>query len=146
MGRAGVRLGRREGRERARPGRRGRGSVSEDGRPGKADLHLHTASGDGMASPRQILDYVEAETDLDIIAVTDHDDLRGALEAREVCARGRYRFQVVTGMEVTAVEGHIIALWVEEPLPSLRPVEEVLAAVHRQGGLAVAAHPLGWGA
>ena len=87
---------------------------------------------------------MEAETDLDVIAITDHDDLRGALEAREVCARGRYRFQVVTGMEVTAVEGHIIALWVEEPLPSLRPVEEVLEAVHRQGGLAVAAHPLSW--
>ena len=118
--------------------------MSEDPRRGKADLHVHTASGDGMASPRQILDYVEAETDLDVIAVTDHDDLRGALEAREVCARGRYRFQVITGMEVTAVEGHIIALWVEEPLPSLRPVEEVLEAVHRQGGLTVAAHPLSW--
>ena len=118
--------------------------MSQDGRLGKADLHVHTASGDGMASPRQILDYIEAETDLDVIAITDHDDLRGALEAREVCARGRYRFQVITGMEVTAVEGHIIALWVEEPLPSLRPVDEVLEAVHRQGGLAVAAHPLSW--
>src|SRR3972149_169791 len=133
-----------DSRERAGSGRRGGGSVSEDPRRGKADLHVHTASGDGMASPRQILDYVEAETDLDVIAVTDHDDLRGALEAREVCARGRYRFQVITGMEVTAIEGHIIALWVEEPLPSLRPVEEVLEAVHRQGGLAVAAHPLSW--
>src|SRR3972149_9721433 len=113
MGGAGVRLGRSAGRERACPGRRGRGSVSEDGRSGKADLHLHTASGDGMASPRQILDYVEAETDLDIIAVTDHDDLRGALEAREACARGRYRLHVIPGMEVTAIAGHIIALWVE---------------------------------
>ena len=118
--------------------------MSEGERRGKADLHIHTASGDGMASPRQVLDYVEAETDLDVLAITDHDDLRGALEAREVCARGRYRFQVITGMEVTAIEGHIIALWVEEPLPSLRPVEEVLEAVHRQGGLAVAAHPLSW--
>src|SRR3989304_4326442 len=123
-----------DSRERAGSGRRGGGSVSEDPRRAKADLHVHTASGDGMASPRQILDYVEAETDLDVIAVTDHDDLPGALEAREVCARGRYRFQVITGMEVTAIEGHIIALWVEEPLPSLRPVEEVVEAVHRHGG------------
>ena len=118
--------------------------MSEDPRRGKGDLHVHTASGDGMASPRQILDYVEAETDLDIIAVTDHDDLRGALEAREACARGHYRFEVIPGMEVTAIEGHIIALWVEEPLPSLRSVDEVLAAIHRQGGLAVAAHPMSW--
>ncbi len=118
--------------------------MSEGERRGKADLHVHTASGDGMASPRQILDYVEAETDLDVIAITDHDDLRGALEAREAWARGSYRFEVVTGVEATAIEGHIIALWVEEPLPSLRPVEEVLEAVHRQGGLAVAAHPFSW--
>ena len=97
-----------------------------------------------MASPRQILDYVEAETDLDVIAVTDHDDLRGALEAREPAPAGATASRSSPGMEVTAIEGHIIALCVEEPLPSLRPVEEVLAAIHRQGGLAVAAHPLSW--
>jgi predicted metal-dependent phosphoesterase TrpH len=118
--------------------------LSDDQRPGKADLHIHTAASDGMFSPRELLDYVEAETDLDVIAVTDHDDLTGALEAREALARGAYRFEVIAGMEVTAIEGHIIALFVEEPLPSLRPVEEVLAAVHRQGGLAIAAHPLSW--
>jgi predicted metal-dependent phosphoesterase TrpH len=113
-------------------------------RPGKADLHIHTAAGDGMASPQQILDYVQTETDLDIIAITDHDDLRGALQTREAWAHGSYRFQVIPGMEVTAIEGHIIALFVEEPLPSVRRAEEVLEAVHRQGGLAIAAHPLSW--
>lgn len=118
--------------------------MSDAARPGKADLHIHTAFSDGMASPRQILEYVEAETDLDVIAITDHDDLRGAMKTREAWARGRYRFQVVPGMEVTAIEGHVIALFVEKPLPSLRPVEEVLAAVHRQRGLAIAAHPLNW--
>jgi predicted metal-dependent phosphoesterase TrpH len=97
-----------------------------------------------MASPRQILDFVQSETDLDIIAITDHDDLRGALQTREAWAKGSYRFQVIPGMEVTAIEGHIIALFVEEPLPSLRCAEEVLEAVHRQEGLAIAAHPLSW--
>ena len=118
--------------------------MSEAARPGKADLHVHTTLGDGMASPRQILDYVEAKTDLDVIAITDHDDLRGAVQTRDAWAQGDYRFQVIPGMEVTAIEGHIIALFVEEPLPSLRPVEEVLEAVHCQGGLAIAAHPLSW--
>ncbi len=118
--------------------------MSDGERPGKADLHLHTAIGDGMASPQEVLDYVEAETDLDVIAVTDHDNLEGAMQTREAWSRGSYRFQVVPGVEVTAIEGHILALFVEEPLPSLRPVDEVLAAVHRQGGLAIAAHPLSW--
>ncbi len=97
-----------------------------------------------MASPQEVLDYVEAETDLDVIAVTDHDSLEGAMQTHEAWSRGSYRFQVVPGVEVTAIEGHILALFVEEPLPSLRPAQEVLEAVHRQGGLAIAAHPLNW--
>ncbi|HJX61509.1 MAG TPA: PHP domain-containing protein [Dehalococcoidia bacterium] len=113
------------------------------GRPeGKADLHIHTALGDGMAELPELLDYVEQQTDLDVIAVTDHDDIRGGLQARELWARGRYRFQVVVGAEVTAIQGHVLALFVEEPVPSLRPVEEILEAVHRQGGLCVVPHPL----
>ena len=118
--------------------------MSAAARPGKADLHVHTDAGDGMASAREILDYADANTDLDVIAVTDHDDIRGGVEAREACARGNYRVQVIPGAELTAIEGHIIALFVDEPLPALRPAEEVLAAIHRQGGLAIAAHPLSW--
>ncbi len=109
---------------------------------GKADLHVHTCLSDGMAAPQEVLDYVQEHTDLDVIAVTDHDSLEGAWAVREAWARGRYRFQVVVGMEVTAIEGHILALFVEAPLPSLRPAAEVVEAIHRQGGLAIIAHPL----
>jgi predicted metal-dependent phosphoesterase TrpH len=109
---------------------------------GRADLHIHTAHGDGMAELPELLDYVEQNTELDVIAVTDHDDVRGGLEARELWARGRYRFEVIVGAEVTSIQGHVLALFVEEPLPSLRPVEEILEAIHRQGGLCIIPHPL----
>lgn len=111
---------------------------------GKADLHVHTAHSDGMADIPALLDYAESCTDLDVIAVTDHDDIAGALRARERWANGRYRFAFVPGVEVTTVEGHILALFVDEPVPCLRPVEETLAAVHRLGGLAVVPHPFTW--
>jgi predicted metal-dependent phosphoesterase TrpH len=111
---------------------------------GKADLHIHTSLSDGMASPEEILRYVEEQTDLDVIAITDHDSLEGALRTREAWGRGSFRFQVVTGMEVTAIEGHLLALFIEEPVPSLRPAREVVEAVHRQGGLVVVPHPLSW--
>ena len=109
---------------------------------GKGDLHIHTAFSDGMAEAYRLMDYVEEYTDLDVIAVTDHDDIRGALAAREVWAKGRFRFDFVTGIEVTAIEGHLLALFVEEPVPSLCPLERVLEAVHRQGGLCVVPHPM----
>ncbi len=115
-----------------------------EARQGKADLHLHTAVGDGMAGVQELLDYVEAFTDLNVIAVTDHDSLEGAYQTREAWARGRYRFQVVTGMEVTAVEGHLLALFIGEPVAGLRPIEETLEAVHGQGGLCIIPHPMSW--
>ncbi|MEO8458583.1 MAG: PHP domain-containing protein [Chloroflexota bacterium] len=110
----------------------------------KADLHLHSAHSDGMATIHELLAHVEAHVDLDVIAVTDHDDIRGSLAARDTHARGAFRFEVVTGMEVTTIEGHLLALYIDEPVACLRGVEETLAAIHRLGGLAVIPHPLSW--
>jgi predicted metal-dependent phosphoesterase TrpH len=111
---------------------------------GKADLHVHTAQGDGMAEIPDLLAYVEEHTDLSVLAVTEHDDLRPALEARDAWARGRYRFEVVVGEEITALEGHLIALFIDEPVPSLKRLLPTLEAVHRQGGLCIIPHPMSW--
>jgi predicted metal-dependent phosphoesterase TrpH len=111
---------------------------------GKADLHVHTSYSDGMASVPALLAYIESRTTLDVVAVTDHDDIRGALAAREAWARGTYRFLVVPGMEVTTIEGHVLALFIDEPVPCLRRLEETLAAIHKLEGLAIIPHPLTW--
>ena len=56
---------------------------------GKADLHVHTSFSDGMAPAREVLDRVEERTGLDVLAITDHDDVAGSLLARGVWAKGR---------------------------------------------------------
>ena len=38
---------------------------------GKADLHIHTARGDGMADLPELLDHVQQNTDLTVIAITE---------------------------------------------------------------------------
>lgn len=106
-----------------------------------ADLQVHTAHGDGMAHARDLLDYVEYATDLDVLAVTDHDDVGGALLAAELHAHGGYSFDLVPGIEVTTRSGHLLALWVTEPIASFRPLEDTVAAIHEAGGLAVVPHP-----
>lgn len=111
----------------------------------RADLHLHTALGDGMASVSDLLEYVEHRTQLDLIAVTDHDQLEAGLLARELHARrGTYHFEVVAGTEVTTIEGHLLALGLERPVPSFRSLAATLDAVHRQGGLCLIPHPMSW--
>ncbi len=119
-------------------------SVAAPRRYGLADLQIHTSDGDGMMDAPAILDYVEHETDLDIIAITDHDDIGGALAAREIHARGRYRFELITGIELTTRSGHLLALDVDSPLRPLRPLDETVAAIHRLGGIAVIPHPLSY--
>lgn len=111
---------------------------------GKADLHIHTSHSDGMFSANELLAYAEDRTDLDVIAVTDHDSLEGAWKARERWAQGRYRFDFVTGMEVTTIEGHLLALFIEDPVPCLRGLRETIEAIRKQGGLAIVPHPFTW--
>ncbi|MHB1007232.1 MAG: PHP-associated domain-containing protein [Chloroflexota bacterium] len=111
---------------------------------GKADLHIHSAAGDGVNTIREILDHVEANTDLDVIAITDHDEVAGALEAQKLTANGDYSFEVIPGSEVTTREGHLLALFIEQRLPMLRSLRDTVAAVHALGGICVVPHPMSW--
>lgn len=113
-------------------------------RMGKADLHMHTSLGDGLATVQQIFDFVENYTDLDVIAITDHDDIRGAMQALELIERRKYRFHVIPGIEITTRNGHLLALFVERDFPMLRTLEWSMQAVYEAGGMAIAPHPLSW--
>jgi predicted metal-dependent phosphoesterase TrpH len=105
-------------------------------------MHLHSLWSDGTASVAHILAHVEERTDLDVIAITDHERIDGALRAAELHAAGDYSFDLVVGEEVTTRRGHVLGLFLTERVPALRPLDETLRAIHAQGGLAIAAHPL----
>ena len=112
------------------------------GELGKADMHLHTLYSDGTVGVQALLDYVEAQTDLDVIAITDHERIDGALRARDLHAAGDYSFEFVVGEEITTRRGHVLALFITERIPALRPLTETLERIHDQGGIAIAAHPM----
>jgi predicted metal-dependent phosphoesterase TrpH len=109
---------------------------------GKADMHLHTLYSDGTASVQAVLDHVERATDLDLVAITDHERIDGALRARALHASGEYSFEVAVGEEITTRRGHVLALFITERIPALRPLPETLARIHDQGGIAVAPHSM----
>jgi predicted metal-dependent phosphoesterase TrpH len=108
---------------------------------GRADLHLHTRASDGLTSPCDLVDFVEQRTNLDVIAITDHDETGGALEAREWAVHHGYRVQIIPGVEVTTREGHLLALFIEERPPALRPLAATAEWVLAHGGLCIAPHP-----
>ncbi len=120
---------------------RGRASTYTPGVLGVADLHLHTRASDGLLTARDLVDFVELATDLDLIAITDHDETSASLDGREWAAGQRFRIQVVPGVEVTTLDGHLLALFVEERPPALRNLQSTAEWVKRRGGLCIAPHP-----
>ena len=72
-----------------------------EGKLGRADLHMHSNYSDGIGTIQQILDYAQEQTRLDVIALTDHDVIEGSLRARDLWAKGSYRFDFIVGEEVS---------------------------------------------
>ncbi len=104
-----------------------------------ADLHVHTTASDGTASPAEILEWASEATDLAVVAICDHNTNEGALEAAAMAHR--YRVDVIVGQEVESSQGHILGLWTPEIVAPGMSAAETVDAIHRQGGLAIAAHP-----
>jgi predicted metal-dependent phosphoesterase TrpH len=116
---------------------------------GIADLHVHSTWSDGMASVREIMAYAEERTQLDVIAIADHDQVRGALEAVEWCAgRPRCRVQAIVATEISAAWGrHLLAFFFQEPYPTRpfprhRSVRRTIQLVEDAGGVVAIPHPL----
>jgi len=111
-------------------------------RLGRADLHIHTLASDGVDSIATILDHVEHATDLDVIAITDHERIDAAMAARTMARELGHRAEVVVGEEVSTLGGHLLALFIEERVRPLRSLRTTIGEIHEQGGLAIPAHPL----
>ena len=110
---------------------------------GLADLHLHTIySYDGTASLAAVLSRAK-QLGLDVIAITDHDVIAGALKAMEIAPN--YGVEVIPGIEITTADGDLLAFFITEKVdPGLSLVETVLR-VRALGGVCVAPHPMAGG-
>src|SRR5262249_30003080 len=113
----------------------------QQARQGMADIHIHTTYSDGIGTVEEVLAHVDGVTTLDVIAITDHDTIEGALRARDLAARSGYRFEVIVGEEISTREGHLLALFLEQPIAPDQSIERSIELVRAQGGLAVVAHP-----
>jgi predicted metal-dependent phosphoesterase TrpH len=110
------------------------------GARGLADLHVHTCFSDGRPTPTDVVEHVVENTDLDVIAITDHDTIEGALRAAEYAA-GRRRPHVIVGEEVSSRDGHIVGLFLSKRVRPGMSAAATIHAIKAQGGLAFAAHP-----
>ncbi|MFH0947915.1 MAG: PHP domain-containing protein [Elusimicrobiota bacterium] len=111
------------------------------------DTHLHTIYSHDSVSDIEKLIIQADKKGLGAIAITDHNDFEGVRRARNIAeelkTRGLIRkdFFIIAGEEISTTDGHIIALFTKVCIYQDMTVNETIAEIHRQGGLAIAAHP-----
>jgi hypothetical protein len=102
------------------------------------DLHMHTDHSYDCATPVEVLLAEARAKGLGAIAVTEHNEISGALEAAEK-AKG---IKVIVGEEVkTASQGEVIGLFITEKIERGMTLRETIAEIRRQGGLVYVPHP-----
>jgi predicted metal-dependent phosphoesterase TrpH len=105
----------------------------------RLDLHNHSrVSRDSKLSIDDMIAQAKARQ-LDGFALTDHDSIAGNAEA--LWKAQREGLLVIPGCEISSREGHVLALFVGQPIKA-RSLRQVLADVHDQDGIAVISHPL----
>ena len=102
------------------------------------DLHCHSkGSFDSLSAPKDILKAAHARG-LTHLAITDHDRIDVALEARELAPAG---LTILVGEEVKTTDGDLICVFLETAIPPGLSAVETIAAVREQGGLVGIPHP-----
>jgi predicted metal-dependent phosphoesterase TrpH len=115
-------------------------ATEKDKRTLRVDLHVHTRySPDATLRPRELIARAQ-EAGLDRIAITDHNTMDGAFEARSIDPDF-----VILGEEIDSAEGtDLIGLFLQEPIPRGLPLVEIAARIRAQGGIVYAPHPFAY--
>ena len=104
---------------------------------------MHTIySYDGTAPVPAVLARA-AQIGLDVIAITDHDEIRGALQAFDLAPE--FDMEVIPGIEITTAQGDLLALFVTEKIEPGLSLIETLLKVGEAGGIGIAPHPMARG-
>ncbi len=72
------------------------------------DLHIHTHYSDGCHSPKEVVDLAYKKK-LKAIAIADHDNLFGSMEAKEYAKK----IEVISGVEISSSKTEILGYFID---------------------------------
>ncbi|MDY6865516.1 MAG: PHP domain-containing protein [Halobacteriota archaeon] len=109
--------------------------------PLRFDLHIHSSfSRDAYSTIDAIVRRAE-EVRLDGIAITDHDEIKGAIAAERYVEENDLDLIIIPGTESTTSKGHLILLGIRETVPKGLKPEGVIKRAEEMSGLVIAPHP-----
>jgi predicted metal-dependent phosphoesterase TrpH len=105
------------------------------------DLHVHTKySGDSTITPKELVDQLHAHPLIKVVAVTDHDTIRGYKEVSKL-AKAYEDILIIPGIEVSVENGHLIILGIEECPKYPSSIGGVIDFTKERDGIVVIPHP-----
>ncbi|MCP6719566.1 MAG: CehA/McbA family metallohydrolase [Patescibacteria group bacterium] len=105
----------------------------------RCDFHTHTHySFDSKASLKDIIEAA-AKRGINCLAITDHRETKGALEAEEYAKEKS--ILIIPGIEIKSRQGDILGLNIKEIIPDRLSAKETIKEIKRQGGTVIIAHP-----
>lgn len=103
----------------------------------KLDLHVHSQySEDAIGHPREIMKQLQIKG-LHGMAITDHNSVKGSLEALKLKTKD---FVIIPGVEISTLDGHLLALGVKEDIARDLSVEETVEKILDIGGIPIVPH------
>jgi predicted metal-dependent phosphoesterase TrpH len=103
----------------------------------KLDLHLHSCySDDASGAPEDFINALQ-KRGLHGMALTDHNTLKGSLKALSVAPKN---FVVIPSVEITTLDGHLIALNVTNDVPMGLSLEGAVEHIIDAGGVPIVPH------
>lgn len=102
------------------------------------DFHVHAQPGDGALLPWDLAREARRRG-LDAIAITNHNQMSGIRHTRPLDTP--FGVLLLPGEEVTTPDVHIAAIGLDHAVDWRGTIPEIAAAIHAQGGVAIAAHP-----
>ncbi len=103
-----------------------------------ADFHVHGFIGDGALPPWQVAREARRRG-LQVIAITNHNQV---LAGRVTAAMSEGLPIVIASEEITSPTFHLAAVGVSQAVDWRLSARDAIDAVHAQGGVAIAAHPV----
>src|ERR671937_11686 len=100
-------------------------------------MHMHTEYSRDSRQTLRVFAAAAEQAGLNVVCVTDHDTVEGALRLREM----NTALRVIVGEEIYTREGELIGLFLERAVPPGLSLEETIARIKDQNGLAYVPHP-----
>jgi len=105
----------------------------------KCDFHIHTHYSYDSTSSVQDIVKVAVKKKINCLAITDHNEIRGALEIEKYAAKES--ILIIPGIEVKTKMGDMLGLNVKAKISDGLSVKETVQKIKEQGGIAIIAHP-----